>query len=73
MPLYQLRFNFPGSGRTNFFTEFEAMDDASALKAYARRAPDLEAELWCGDRHIRTSESDGSSAEGAPPGTTDRG
>lgn len=67
MPLYQLRFTFPGSGRTNFFTEFEAADDAAALNAHARRAPDLEAELWCGERRIRT-DGDGAAGPGAEGG-----
>ncbi len=52
MPIYLLRFTFPGSSRANFIAELEAEDDAAALRELRRRPPDPHVELWCDDRLV---------------------
>jgi hypothetical protein len=50
MPYYRLCFG--KNGRAGCFDEFQAGDDAAALREAERHLRGGEGDLWCGDRRV---------------------
>lgn len=52
MPTYRLASINSATGRETFFNEFEAEDDAAAIRTVERGYGEPPMELWCGNRLV---------------------